>query len=186
MQVTISSGNNINGTLVLPLFEGEEALPEAVEGIPSALKGQINRVLAEGDFKAKANATMTLVGTEGGKAMLIGLGKTDKADAHAYREAGATVVASCKKVHGNDLTVLFHDADLACMTSFAEGMMLRDYAYDLYKKKDDEEDDTKLSARINCNEGDATALSAAIDRAASIVSGVHLSRDLGNCPPNDM
>ena len=47
MQVTISSGNNINGTLVLPLFEGEEALPEAVEGIPSALKGQINRVLAE-------------------------------------------------------------------------------------------------------------------------------------------
>ena len=58
MQVTISSGNNINGTLVLPLFEGEEALPEAVEGIPSALKGQINRVLSEGDFKAKANATM--------------------------------------------------------------------------------------------------------------------------------
>ena len=45
MQVTISSGNNINGTLVLPLFEGEEALPEIVEGIPSSLKAQINRVL---------------------------------------------------------------------------------------------------------------------------------------------
>ena len=89
MQVTISSGNNINGTLVLPLFEGEEALPEIVEGIPSTLKSQINRVLADGDFKAKANATMTLVGTEGGKAMLVGLGKEDKADVHAYREAGA-------------------------------------------------------------------------------------------------
>ena len=96
MQVTISSGNNINGTLVLPLFEGEEALPEIVEGIPTTLKSQINRVLADGDFKAKANATMTLMGTEGGKAMLVGLGKTDKADVHAYREAGATVVASCK------------------------------------------------------------------------------------------
>ncbi|MGB2392814.1 MAG: M17 family peptidase N-terminal domain-containing protein, partial [Poseidonia sp.] len=186
MQVTISSGNNINGTLVLPLFEGEEALPEIVEGIPSTLKAQINRVLADGDFKAKANATMTLVGTEGGKAMLVGLGKTDKADVHAYREAGATVVASCKKVHGNELTVVFHDADLSSMASFAEGMMLRDYSYNIYKMKDDDEEETNLSARINCNEGDATALSAAIDRAASIVSGVHLSRDLGNCPPNDM
>ncbi len=186
MQVTISSGNNINGTLVLPLFEGEEALPEIVEGIPSTLKAQINRVLADGDFKAKANATMTLVGTEGGKAMLVGLGKTDKADVHAYREAGATVVASCKKVHGNELTVVFHDADLSSMASFAEGMMLRDYSYNIYKMKDGDEEETNLSARINCNEGDATALSAAIARAASIVSGVHLSRDLGNCPPNDM
>ena len=186
MQVTISSGNNINGTLVLPLFEGQEALPEIVEGIPTTLKSQINRVLGDGDFKAKANATMTLMGTEGGKAMLIGLGKTEKADVHAYREAGATVVASCKKVHGGEFTVVFHNADLAPMTSFAEGMMLRDYSYDLYKKKDDDDDDINLSARINCNEGDTTALSAAIDRAASIVSGVHLSRDLGNCPPNDM
>ena len=120
MQVTISSGNNINGTLVLPLFEGGEALPEIVEGIPTALKSQINRVLADGDFKAKANATMTLAGTEGGKAMLVGLGKADKADTHAYREAGATVVASCKKVHGNELTVVFHNTDVPCMTSFAE------------------------------------------------------------------
>ncbi len=186
MQVTISSGNNINGTLVLPLFEGEEALPEIVEGIPISLKSQINRILADGDFKAKANATMSLMGTEGGKAMLVGLGKTEKADVHAYREAGATVVASCKKVHGSELTVVFYNTDLASMTSFAEGMMLRDYSYDHYKMKDDDEDEINLSARINCQEGDATALSAAIDRAASIVSGVHLSRDLGNCPPNDM
>ena len=53
MQVTISSGNNINGTLVLPLFQGEEALPEIVEGIPATLRVQIDRVLADGDFKAK-------------------------------------------------------------------------------------------------------------------------------------
>ena len=184
MQVTISSGNNINGTLVLPLFEGEEALPEIVEGIPASLKSQINRVLQDGDFKAKANASMTLMGTDGGKAMLVGLGKEGNVDNHAYREAGASVVASCKKVHGDELTVMFHDADIENMAAFAEGMMLRDYSYDLYKKKD--EDNINLSARINCEEGDATELSAAIDRAASIVSGVHLSRDLGNCPPNDM
>ena len=98
MQVTISSGNNINGTLVLPLFKEKKPSPKSLKAYPPALKGQINRVLADGDFKAKANATMTLMGTDGGKAMLIGLGKEDKSDNHVYREAGATVVASCKKV----------------------------------------------------------------------------------------
>jgi leucyl aminopeptidase len=186
MQVTISSGNNINGTLVLPLFEGEEALPADVGGIPAALKGQIDRVLGDGDFKAKANSTMTLMGTDGGKAMLIGLGKANKVDVHGYRDAGATVVASLKKVHGDELTVLFHDADVQSMAAFGEGMMLRDYRYDLYKKKDEDEEDTNLAARINCSEGDASALSALIEKAAAVTSGVHLSRDLGNCPPNDM
>ena len=71
MQVTISSGNNINGTLILPLFQGEESLPDVVEGIPSSLKIQIERVLQEGDFKAKANAVLTLMGTDGGKACLL-------------------------------------------------------------------------------------------------------------------
>ena len=149
MQVTISSGNNINGTLVLPLFQGEESLPEVDEGIPSSLKIQIERVLQDGDFKAKANAVLTLMGTDGGKALLIGLGKEDKADIHTYREAGATVVASLKKVHGNELTVLFHGSDLASMASFAEGMMLRDYSYDLYKMKKDDDDKNDLAARIN-------------------------------------
>ena len=31
---------------------------------------------------------MTLFGSEGGKAMLVGLGKEDDADIHAYRKAG--------------------------------------------------------------------------------------------------
>jgi len=151
MQVTISSGNNINGTLVLPLFEGEEALPESVEGIPSSLKSQINVVLGDGDFEAKANATMTLMGTDGGKAILIGLGKQAKADAHTYREGGATVVASLKKVHGNELTVVFHDADVKNMAAFAEGMMLRNYSYDDYKQVDEDDEKPALAARINCS-----------------------------------
>ena len=186
MQVTVSSGNNINGTLILPLFEGAESLPDTDEGIPTALKSQINRVLSEGDFKAKANATISLMGTEGGKAILIGLGKEDKADNHTYREAGATIVAGHKKHHGNEMTVFFNTSDISAMASFAEGMMLRDYSYDHYKMADEDDEKSDLSARMNCHEGDATVLSAAIDRAASIASGVHLSRDLGNCPPNDM
>ena len=184
MQVTISPGNNINGTLVLPLFDGEKTVAEDLEGIPQVLKSQINRVLEDGDFKGKASASMTLMGTDAGKVMLIGLGKKAKADTHTYREAGATVVASLKKMHGNEITVLFHDAVVDNMAAFCEGMMLRDYSYNDFKKKDAEEDVGELSARIICQNQHDKPLTTAVERIAHIVSGVHLSRDLGNCPPN--
>ena len=89
MQITVSSGNNINGTLILPLFQGTEKLADSIVGIPSQLKSQINNVLFDNDFKAKAKSTLTLLGSEGGKAMLVGLGKKEDADANTYRKAGA-------------------------------------------------------------------------------------------------
>ena len=186
MQVTVSSGNNINGTLVLPLFEGAQTITDNAEGVPVTLKSQINRVLSEGDFKGKANSLMSLYGTEGGKAILVGLGKEEKSTTQTYRDAGATVVAQHKKSHDSELTVVFHTSDVDAIIAFSEGMMMRDYKYDIYKKTEEDDEKTPLTARINCNESDASTLSLAIDRASAVVSGVHLSRDLGNCPPNDM
>lgn len=186
MQVTVSSGNNINGTLVLPLFEGAQTITDNAEGVPVTLKSQINRVLSEGDFKGKANSIMSLYGTEGGKAILVGLGKEEKSTTQTYRDAGATVVAQHKKSHDSELTVVFHTSDVDAIIAFSEGMMMRDYKYDIYKKTEEDDEKTPLTARINCNESDASTLSLAIDRASAVVSGVHLSRDLGNCPPNDM
>lgn len=187
MKINVSSSHNIDGTLILPLFEGTEIVPEAhATGLHVALKSQINRVLADGDFKAKAKSTMTLVGGEGGKAMLVGLGKEDDADLHAYRKAGAAVVAARKKAHGTDLTVRFSGAPVDSMGAFGEGMMLRDYSYDNYKMKDDDDEEGERLVRITCDEGQEAELEALIDIHEGVVSGVHLSRDLGNCPPNDM
>ena len=187
MKINVSSSHNIDGTLILPLFEGTEIVPEThATGLHVALKSQINRVLADGDFKAKAKSTMTLIGGEGGKAMLVGLGKEDDADLHAYRKAGAAVVAARKKAHGTDLTVRFAGAPVDSMGAFGEGMMLRDYSYDNYKMKDDEDDEADLLVRITCDEGQEEELEGLINIHEGVVSGVHLSRDLGNCPPNDM
>ena len=187
MKVSVSPGHNINGTLILPLFEGTEGVPDSLqEGLHTALKGQINRILSEGDFKAKIKTTMSLIGSEGGKAMLVGLGKEDDADIHAYRKAGAAVVANRKKAHGTDLTVRFSDTSVEAMGSFAEGMLLRDYSYDHYKQQKEKEKEAELDVRITCDEGQEDALGALTKIHAGVASGVHLSRDLGNCPPNDM
>ncbi|MEZ8008973.1 MAG: leucyl aminopeptidase [Candidatus Poseidoniaceae archaeon] len=187
MKVSVSPGHNINGTLILPLFEGSEALPEAHEtGLHTALKGQINRILQDGDFKGKMKSTMSILGGEGGKAMLVGLGKEDDADAHSYRKAGAAVVASRKKVHGTDLTVVFNGTSIEAMGAFTEGMLLRDYSYDHYKQQEEDDKESELDVRITCDEGQEDELNSIIKIHVGVASGVHLSRDLGNCPPNDM
>ena len=188
MKVTVSPGHNINGTLLLPLYEGSESVPASLEaGLHTALKSQINRILSEGDFKGKAKSTMSIIGSEGGKAMLVGLGKEEDLDAHAFRKAGASVVANRKKAHGTDFTARFSGASIESMGAFAEGMLLRDYTYDHYKQKDEDDDEDKeLTVRITCDEGQEKELSSLIFTHAGVTSGVHLSRDLGNCPPNDM
>ena len=187
MKVSVSPGHNINGTLILPLFEGSEAVPESLQGgLHTALKGQINRILSEGDFKAKIKTTMSIIGSEGGKAMLVGLGKEDDADIHAYRKAGAAVIANRKKAHGTDLTVRFSEASVEAMGAFAEGMLLRDYSYDHYKQQEEDDKEAELDVRITCDEGQEDALASLTKIHAGVASGVHLSRDLGNCPPNDM
>ena len=108
MEMTVSVNDNINGTLILPLVEGTESIPEDCErGLPQSMKAQINRVLSDGDFKGKAKSTISLVGGEDGKIILAGLGKSDDVSVHDYRKAGAAVFASIKKIHGNDFTVPF-------------------------------------------------------------------------------
>ncbi|MDP6234580.1 MAG: leucyl aminopeptidase [Candidatus Poseidoniaceae archaeon] len=187
MKASVSPGHNIDGTLILPLTEGSESVPETLEsGLHTALKAQINRILSNGDFKGKVKSTMSIIGSEGGKAMMVGLGKEEDADIHAYRKAGAAVVANRKKAHGTDFTVRFSGASVEAMGAFVEGMMLRDYSYDHYKLKDDDEEEKELTVRVNCDEAQEKELNLLIKNRAGVVSGVHLSRDLGNCPPNDM
>jgi leucyl aminopeptidase len=186
MKVSVSSGHNINGTLIMPIFQGTDSVPEAhAEGMHTALKSQMNTVLGDGDFKGKAKSTMSLMGTDGGKAMLVGLGKEDDADVHAYRKAGAAVIAGRKKSHGTELTVRFAATSVDCMAAFAEGMMLRDYSFDKYKAEDEDKEE-ELTVRVTCDSGQEKELSSKIHTLHGVASGVHLSRDLGNMPPNDM
>ena len=186
MQITVSSGNNINGTLILPLFQGTEKLDDSSGGIPAQLRSQINTVLSDKDFKGKAKTTLTLLGSEGGKAMLVGLGKKEDADANTYRKAGATVVKVRGKKHGTELTAKLNSTDVGLAAAFAEGLLLRDYSYDHYKTIDEDDKEDDINTRIICDEDIEVDLNEAVRIATGVASGVHLSRDLGNAPPNDM
>ena len=95
MQVIVNTNENINGTLILPLWQDSKNMADGSgAGVHRSLKNQIENILANGDFKAKAGTAMTLAGTEGGKALLVGLGKQEDATLQSMRESGAKVTAS--------------------------------------------------------------------------------------------
>ena len=136
MQVSVNTNDNINGTLVLPIWLDSNSMASGSEsGVHRSLKNQIETILSEGDFKAKAASAMTQAPTDGGKAMLIGLGKAEDANLQSMRESGAKVTASLSKIHGKTITVKFSGMESADMGAFVEGMILRDYSYDKYKSK---------------------------------------------------
>ena len=71
MKVIVDTNGNINGTLVLPVWQDSKSMAEGTEeGVHRSLKSQIELILSAGDFKGKSGTVMTLAGTEGGKAML--------------------------------------------------------------------------------------------------------------------
>jgi len=189
MQVIVNTNENINGTLVLPLWQDSKNMADGSgAGVHRSLKNQIENILGNGDFKAKAGTAMTLAGTEGGKALLVGLGKQEDATLQSMRESGAKVTASRGKIHGRTLTVKFHGVDGPHMGAFIEGMIIRDYSYDKYKSKDedDDSDDGEITVHVTC-EGDKTDdLQKSADLSSAVATGVYLARDLGNAPPNDL
>ncbi|MDP6869968.1 MAG: leucyl aminopeptidase [Candidatus Poseidoniaceae archaeon] len=188
MKVNVESNENILGTLVLPLWQGSDSISDnASSGIHRDLRNQIDNVLQAGDFKAKSGTAMTLAGTQGGKAILVGLGKQEDANSQSMREAGAKIVSSRSKMHGTTLSVRLHGIEDSLMASLVEGMILRDYSYDHYKSKDEEEEEEgDLEVLVTCEEDKTKALSASAELSCSVAKGVFMARDLGNAPPNDL
>jgi len=189
MQVIVNTNENINGTLVLPLWQDSKNMADGSgAGVHRSLKNQIENILDNGDFKAKAGTAMTLAGTEGGKALLVGLGKQEDATLQSMRESGAKVTASRGKIHGRTLTVKFHGVDGPHMGAFIEGMIIRDYSYDKYKSKDedDDSDDGEITVHVTCEADKTDDLQKSADLSSAVATGVYLARDLGNAPPNDL
>tara|TARA_B100000989_G_scaffold80902_3_gene57711 strand:+ start:1593 stop:3089 length:1497 start_codon:yes stop_codon:yes gene_type:complete len=189
MKVMVDTNGNINGTLVLPVWQDSKGMAQGTEeGVHRTLKSQIELVLSAGDFKGKSGSVMTLAGTEGGKAILVGLGKMEDATLQSMREAGAKITAGLKKMHGKTLTVKFAGVEVEHMGAFVEGMILRDYSYDKYKSKDDDDDSEsgEITAHVTCENDKTKSLQESAELSAAVATGVYLARDLGNAPPNDL
>ena len=183
MDVTVTGFDDVGDLLVLPLFEGVEKAPNnALAGLARTQRSLVNDALASDSFTGKAGKRLA-VWTPGCQVILVGMG-SDPSD-KACRDTGSKTLAALSKDHGTNITVRFTKGwKTNQMVLFSDGMLLRDYAFDQYMQKEEEEDDWNLT--VQASPRHQKELSSSVSDAAAIATGVHVARDVCNEPPNVM
>ena len=148
----------------------------------------VKRAAAAADFKGKAKSPLDLItpgGTDLDRLIVIGVGKAGEIAAGDWIHfGGATFGALGRAKKATVVLELPGKAEVSAdaAADFALGMKLRAYAFDNYRKGD--EDTAKAPADIVIAVADAPAARAAWASRAAIAEGVLLARDLVNEPPN--
>ena len=185
MNATVNEFNDVGDILVLPLFEGIEKAPNnALSGLSRTQRSLVNEALASDSFTGKSGKRLD-VWTAGCQVVLVGMGE-DPSD-KACRDAGAKTLAGLSKDHGTNVTTRFTTGwSTSKMALFAEGMILRDYSFDKYQQKEDDDNQSDWNLTCQASPRHQTGLSAAVSKSSAIATGVHVARELGNEPANVM
>ena len=119
----------------------KDAKPEVtLLSVEEAIKEAAGYVLSTGEFKAEANEILLLHAPEGLAAtrlLIIGLGKSAKADAQAVRKGAGTAVRFAKPRGIRSLAIAaphhFHCPAQGAIRAIAEGAILADFDSDTYR-----------------------------------------------------
>ncbi|MED5485028.1 MAG: M17 family peptidase N-terminal domain-containing protein, partial [Candidatus Thermoplasmatota archaeon] len=105
MKIQVGEISALNGTLILPCFEGCEKPPsKTMNEADRVTRSLIKKILASDDFSGKSEENMSVFGG-GNKVILVGLGKKDNVTTKIARDTGAKTLAKLSKNHGKDLTI---------------------------------------------------------------------------------
>lgn len=130
--------------LAVGLFENTTKVPPSLVAADRALDGALARLLAVGDFKAKAGATLTVpIGGKIKRLMVLGLGKPAAFDLDKLRWAAgniARLTRDSKLGHvalqlQGEVPGQWNVADV--FQAIAEGLVLGGFTYDEFKKPAD-------------------------------------------------
>jgi len=181
--------------IVVNLFEGvTEPGGGATGAVDKALGGQIHRLIADGDFKGKAQET-ALVYTNGvipaKRVLVVGLGKEEEFGLEAIRGAAATAAKRVRALRVKSFSTIIHGdrhggISLAdAVQAVVEGSELA--LYEFKELKTEPEDDPKEVNEMTFvvpDKSKRTEVEAAVEMGREIVAGVSLARDLVNRPAN--
>ena len=154
-------------------------------------QGILERAVKVAKFNGKAVTTLDVLapaGSDADRILVVGLGETKSLDAKVWARLGGAVFAAIRKAE----TVSVHldsagvEVDAASAAAFAQGLVLRSYAFDRYKTRKDNGDNGEAAkpARVTVVCAAATAAKKAYAAAEPVIDGVILARDLVNEPAN--
>ncbi|NET02389.1 MAG: leucyl aminopeptidase [Sphaerospermopsis sp. SIO1G1] len=173
-------------TLAVGLFENAVELTGDLATLNDKCAGIIQEIIAEEEFTGKINSTVAIrlgTGHPVKKLILIGLGKAEGLKLDTLRRAAATVARTAKKQKTKTLAISLpvYENDLAATAQvIAEGTELALYQDNRFKSEPEDKNPNIETIDLLGLAGQE----AAITRAAQIVSGVILARQLVAAPAN--
>jgi leucyl aminopeptidase len=196
VQVRVAAGDITKteaDVIVVNLFEGVTQPGGATGAVDQALGGTISELIALGDIRGKSGE-MTTVHTFGKmpspRVLVAGLGKADDFDVDAVRNLSANIVRRLRKPSISSIATIVHGAGIGgldpsdCAQAVAEGAVLGDYRFDLYKAADPDRSEIDSLTIVERDGANATAFEAAAAKGAGMAEATNFTRDLANEPAN--
>ena len=185
MKVSCANFDRTGEIMIIPVFKDFDKAPNnTTVGLGRGPSIAVKAAAASDVISGKVGESLS-VWTKGCTVIFIGVGKKGKLTHKVARDTGAKCLASLSKDLGNDIVIRFTSGwSTENMTAFAEGMMLRDYQFDKYQKKDEENNHDGWTLECQAHDRHLEALIESIEKARLVTTGVHLSRDLANEPAN--
>lgn len=182
--------------LVFLVSEHGKKLPKCDQLIRPVIK----EMAALGDFKGKKDDVLVLypASSEAGKGfsckriLLAGIGQsvpdeTTDQRLERFRKTGGTISQSAKKVKAEELLLVLpefiDDPGHVCAAALVEGILLGNYKFRAYKKKNEQKDKYKGLKTITI-QGKGGALRRVLQRARVGAEAAMTARDMANEPAN--
>jgi leucyl aminopeptidase len=173
--------------LAIGLFEDQLTLSGDLATLDGNLAGLVKEIIAEAEFKAKPNSTVTtrVAGAKFKKLILVGLGKASELKLEGLRRASAALARAARREKCQHLGVSLPIVDsnpAGTAQAITEGIHLALYKDLRFKseKKPEGGDTAIVAVDLLGLAGQA----AAIQTAEMICSGVNLARELVAAPAN--
>lgn len=189
---TVAAASVKTATLVVPVGEGRK-LGTVAKAVDQATDGAISAILKRGDLAGKPGQTLLLQSLPGLKAervLLVGSGKDEALGDRAWRKLIASVAGVLRNLAGGDAVLALDDIAVANRNGhygkyrlLAETLLDGSYVFDRFKSQKAEPRALKKVTLLADKAGQAD-VERAVKHATAITTGMSLTRDLGNLPPN--
>jgi leucyl aminopeptidase len=186
------------GCLVLGVYQsadgGAPALSRAAAAADKSARGRLSSILAHGDLRAKAGATLLLHGIAGlaaERVLLVGLGEQKNFAEGPFRDAVRGAAAALRELGARDAVAYFADLKVGRrpmawnLRHAALGLREAFYRFDQLKTQKKLPAPALAAVTLATQAGPvAQQARDALREAAATADGVALARTLGNLPPN--
>ena len=189
---SVAAASVKTATLVLAIGE-DRRLGASAQAVDQASDGALGALLKRGDLAGKVGQTLLLHSLPGVKAervLLVGCGKDESLGDRAWRKLVGAVGNVLKSLGGNDAVLALDDIAVSARGAqydkyrlLAETLLDGEYVFDRFKSSKAEPRALKKITLLTGKAGQAET-ERAVRHASAIASGMALTRDLGNLPPN--